>query len=547
MLKLTDLRKTTRRASSGGRTLHPHFLRDRSLAPRIEKAIAYLETMLGRTRQELEQEVLVQLFGDHKLARCLVACLAASYRHRSRNFAELLPAAQVKSLEQAGITNPSELRLWLFRRANVTLPGFVGGLERAPFLAGAGAELGLEIAQIEELLTLDSPEHAIMARTGPIPTPGDIIARFNYNVMAAILANAPSVHLTLTKVPRDAVTIRELCALADVRAELDGRELTLYGQQDALDTWARHGAKLVRLLVALLACGLPVRSGEAMVAAPTGEPWHFKLTAENLAYLGLLESEACAVFVLDSLLECWRAQDTLMAEYASTRRAGSGEGWTLRRATEPLILDSAILPTLFTASRGTERAALVPMPQTEPGLSRLAEAATRLPLVALEIGGHLAEQLRAPVSSGLFALTYTRRGDLARLPTLLGQAVGEAEERSSAQRLEAMFEEAHEVGVLTETQIAEHLPCDIEDVPVVLARAEASTLAKDYNMHYVEGFGLCSAHVLMRARAVVRDVAHLHTRTDGAVQAMRVLGRRLREVTGASEGIECLIAYFGAA
>lgn len=547
MLKLTDLRKTTRRASSGGRTLHPHFLRDRSLAPRIEKAIAYLETMLGRPRQELEQEVLVQLFGDHKLARCLVACLAASYRHRSRTFAELLPAAQVASLEKAGITTPSDLRLWLFRRANIKLPGFVGGMERAPFLAEAGAELGLEIAQIEALLTLDSPEHAIMVRTGPIPTAGDIIARFNYNVMAAILANAPVVHLTLARVPRDAMTILELCELADVRAELAGRELTLHGQQDALDTWARHGAKLVRLLVALLACGLPVRAGEAVVAAPTGEPWHFRLTAENLAYLGLPESEACAIFTLDTLLEGWRAQDTLMADYASTRRAGSGEGWTLRRATEPLVMDGAILPALFSATRGTERVALVPMPQTELALTRLAEAAARLPLIALEIGGHLEEQLRATPPSGLFVLTYTKRGDMAQLPALLSQAVGEAEERYSAQRLEAMFEEAHDAGVLTEAQIAEHLPCDIEDVPVVLARPEASVLAKDYNMHYVEGFGLCSAHVLMRARAVVRDVAHLRERADGAVQTMRVLGRRLREVTGASEGIECLIAYFGAA
>jgi hypothetical protein len=546
MLKLTDLRKTTRRASSGGRTLHPHFLRDRSLTPRIEKAIAYLETMLGRTRQELDQEVLVQLFGDHKLARCLVACLAASYRHRSRTFIEVLPDTQVQALERAGITNSSDLRLWLFRRANMNFPGFVGGMERAPFLAEAGAALGLQIAQIEELLTLDSPEHAIMTRTGPIPTAGDITARFNYNVMAAILANAPVVHLTLAKAPRDARTTRELCALADVRAELAGRELTLHGQQDALDVWARHGARLVRLLVALLACGLPVRSGEAVVAAPTGEPWHFRLTAENLAYLGLPESEACATFALDTLLECWHAQDTLMADYASTRRAGSGEGWVLRRATEPLILDGAIIPALFTASRGTERAALVPMPHSEAGRSRLAEAATRLPLVALEIGSHLAEQLRT-APPGVFALTYTKRGDMARLPALLGQAVGEAEERYSAKRLEAMFEEAHEAGVLTEAQIAEHLPCDIEDVPAVLARSEAGALAKDYNMYYVEGFGLCSAHILMRARAVVRDAAHLRERTDGAMQAMRVLGKRLREVTGASEGIECLIAYFGAA
>ena len=79
MLKLADLRKTTRRSGADGlRAVHPRFLRDRALAPRIELATRYLEGMLGRARSELDQEVVVQLFGDHKLARCIVACLAAS-------------------------------------------------------------------------------------------------------------------------------------------------------------------------------------------------------------------------------------------------------------------------------------------------------------------------------------------------------------------------------------------------------------------------------------------------------------------------------------
>jgi hypothetical protein len=66
-------------------------------------------------------------------------------------------------------------------------------------------------------------------------------------------------------------------------------------------------------------------------------------------------------------------------------------------------------------------------------------------------------------------------------------------------------------------------------------------------MHYIEGFGLCSAQMLMRARAVARDLASQPDRAESAIQRVRVLGRRLREVTGASEGIECLIAYLGAA
>src|SRR5579885_3551609 len=228
MLKLTDLRKTTRRASSGNeRTLYPRFLRDQTLAPRIERAIQYMESMLDRPRRELDQEILMQLFGDPKLARCIVACLAATYRHRSRAFAEMLPAESVQALAQWGITNPSELRLWLFRHVNVELPGFVGRAERAPFLAQAGAMLGLESAQIETLIALDTPEHAILARTGPKPTAADTIARFNYAVVAAILASAPDISITLSKAPAQADLIRELCASADVQAELAGRKLTL--------------------------------------------------------------------------------------------------------------------------------------------------------------------------------------------------------------------------------------------------------------------------------------------------------------------------------
>src|SRR6185312_3028466 len=155
MLKLADLRKTTRRAGDGDlRVVYPRFLRDRTLAPRIEMAVRYLERMLGHPRRELEAEVIVQLFGDHKLARCILACLAETYRHRPRPFAELLPPERVAALAARGLTDASTLRLWLFRRANAELPGFVGGAERAAFLRAAGQELSLAPDLFETLITL---------------------------------------------------------------------------------------------------------------------------------------------------------------------------------------------------------------------------------------------------------------------------------------------------------------------------------------------------------------------------------------------------------
>jgi hypothetical protein len=550
MLKLTDLRKTTRR-SGDGRILYPHFLRDQSLAPRIERAIQYLESMLEQPRRALDQEIIMQLFGDHKLARCIVACLATTYRHRCRSFAELLPEASVQALSALGITNPSELRLWLFRHVNIDLPGFVGGVERAPFLAQAGKTLGLEIEQIETLIALDNPEHAILARIGPRPTAADTIARFNYAVVAAILASAPSVSITLAKAPTDTSTIHELCALADIQAALAGRTLVLHGRQDALEGWTRHGARLVRLLAALLACGLPAASGEATIAAPGGEQWQVRLNTEIFAYLGMRPAEddaGAADFSAAALLECWRAQDALAAEYAALRRAGEQDGWTLRRATEPLSLDSAVLPAFFTATRGRQRVSLVLAPSTERGAARLADLAARIPLVTLSVAVENSPQHRLPPGApGLPGLVYSRRGDMGQLPALLTQAAALTENSSQARQLEAIFEQAHDTGVLTEQQLAEGLACPGEALPALFARAEARALAKDYNTQYIEGFGLCSAQVLMRARAAARDVASQRNQNESAIQQVRVLGRRLREVTGASEGIECLIAYLGAA
>ncbi len=175
MLKLADLRKTTRKSGDVGlRTVYPRFLRDRALNPRIDLAIRYLEKMLGHARRELDAEVVVGIFGDHKLARCILACLAANYRHRARSFAEILPAEAVASVAAREITTPSSLRLWLFRRANQFYPGFIGAEQRPAFLREAGAELGVSAEQIEQLIALDEPSQAVLVRTGAIPSAEDV-------------------------------------------------------------------------------------------------------------------------------------------------------------------------------------------------------------------------------------------------------------------------------------------------------------------------------------------------------------------------------------
>jgi hypothetical protein len=555
MLKLTDLRKTTRRVVKDDdlRVVYPRFLRDRSLGPRIELATRYLEKMVGHARRELDQEVVAQLFGDHKLARCIIACLAVSYRYRVRSFCEVVAPELVAKLAAQGISAPLELRLWLYRRANSALPGFVGGEERAPFLRLAGSELGIAPEDIETLIGLDDPAQAMLTRIGPIPTADDVRARYNYEVAAALLANAASVRVTLASKPRDPAAIRLLADHLDVSITLTNRELTLAGRQDALNGWARHGARVVRLLSTLLVAGLPARKAEALVHAPDGRQWLFRLDAETLGYLGGdAERERVTPVDLRAWAGAFGRADTLLAEFAQLRRAGVEEnwagGWALRRATEPLISTDGITPILFQAVRGDQRVAVTLAPKMEPAIA--VSRAARTPMIRLRFAEgdpELWDTVEMSEASSAPTLVYRVRGDLQTLPALLNQATERVERESNAAQLEALFEEARTAGVLTETALAERLRCGEDEVAERLAAPALEVARQARGLQYIEGFGLCTAAVMTRARAAAEDVAILRERADGAARVVRALGRRLREVTGASEGIECLIAYLGAA
>lgn len=544
MLKLADLRKTTRRSGQEGmRVVYPHFLRDRGLAPRIEMAVRYMERMLGRPRRELDAEVIVQLFGDHKIARCIVACLAASYRHRARAFAEVLPDDRAASLAMRGLTNPGELRLWLFRYVNKHGLGFAGGAERAAILTSAGQELGIAVEQLETLMTLDAPEHAVLVRVGPRPSADDVIARFNYETAAALLACAPIVRVSLSRAPGDAERMLALCRAAGVNADLGGRELVLRGQQDALESWVRHGVRLVRLLATLLACGLPARSAEALVAGPMGAEWLFRMDAETLSYLGAAPAQAAAAFSGETLRAAWESSSAFAGHFGALRRSGDLAGWGLRRATEPLVLADGIVPALFTCTRANSRITIVPEPATEDAAARLAALANTLPLVVLR--AHDGPAFEALASR---TISLIDEDGLANLPRVLDEATEGVARNAVTARLAALCEEARAAGVLTEPRLAERLGCTEEEVAERLQAPAAIRARRAAGVEYVEGFGLCTPEVLTRARNATADVAHLRNNPEvGRAWVIRTLGRKLREVTGASEGIESLIAYLGAA
>src|SRR5262245_37546890 len=131
--KTADFKKTTR-ASDGERVLYPYQIKDDRYTASIGYAIAYYERMVGRRRSEFEAETLLEFFGDPRLARGLVACLARTYAWREQTFAEVLGEETSQALWRAGITRPADLRAKLYGLANGRYGGVILPQERTEAL-----------------------------------------------------------------------------------------------------------------------------------------------------------------------------------------------------------------------------------------------------------------------------------------------------------------------------------------------------------------------------------------------------------------------------
>src|SRR5258705_4134873 len=131
--KITDFKKTTRTAD-GERLPYPYQIRDDRYTASIGYAIAYYERMVGRRRGEFEAETLLEFFGDPRLARGLVACLARTYAWREQTFAEALGEQSARLLWRAGLTSPAALRAKLYGLANGRYRGVILPHERAEAL-----------------------------------------------------------------------------------------------------------------------------------------------------------------------------------------------------------------------------------------------------------------------------------------------------------------------------------------------------------------------------------------------------------------------------
>jgi hypothetical protein len=533
--KTADFKKTTR-TTDGQRLLYPYQIRDDRYTASIGYAITYYERMVGRRRAEFEAETLLEFFGDARLARGLVACLARTYAWRAQTLAEALGDETARALWRADLRTPAALRAKLYGLANGRYGGVILPSEREEALAylcssisdqeptndeiqtriedqttsnaseGNSQSAIITPAQFDQALTLDSEDQHVLVKLGSTPEPHEIVGLYNYHSLETAICHAEQLRLRLRGSVWNIVrSAHNLARRYRLRYEISGAprtlfddrlELTLHGGRDALGGWTRVGRRLARALLRLLAAHPDsLTDGDALVHLRS-QTTTLRLDERALAALGV------AAQAEQELTEPWEEDvlDTFQRAWGRAFVRGRTAGWRLRRDPEPLVGSGAVVVPDFALLRGRERLALclTSGPVTTEALVRdLARLGSRAQAFAI-VPSHAAERLRAcPVPLA----TYEAQPAEA-IPALAATLERKHPRTQSGaaltpwQQLERLVAEEGFVG---EETVAALLNCPPDEAARAVRRWGGPAL------HVLPGLGVCAPETLSEIRQLIEE------------------------------------------
>ncbi|HEX2036113.1 MAG TPA: DUF790 family protein [Chloroflexota bacterium] len=409
---LPDLKRSYGRGgfSGGPSDVRPYLLDGRELVKqrrRLQAVIDWHQAHCGRRRAEMDFDELAQVAGDYRLARCLHACLQATYRYEPPTFAGTMHelAADPGHVHALGIDSPSDLRLYVYDAVGSGYGGFVTPQTRATALAGPAQALGVSVEALDTLLWIDAEANHRLQQLAPPPTPEHLAASYNRRALATLLVRALGADLVLPA--PDGSTIRRLyflvkrhgllCDLQLVeprRGAAGGVQVHLFGPLEVFGPRTRHGNRFAAVLLILLR-HFPGLQGTARVllnereyfltlgpelatAIADGELSAEELDSEvegeaplddaGLAGEASPEGEAAPPAVplgptaivaraaageaFDSSVEA-----RLFATLQGMERRGDTHGWRVEREPEPLIADTTVMVPDFAMTREQGRGA----------------------------------------------------------------------------------------------------------------------------------------------------------------------------------------------
>lgn len=497
---LSDFKKTSRKADER-RVLYPHQIKDDRYLAAIAYAIDYYERQVGQPRNEMHADTLLEFFGDPKLARGIIACLSRTYAWHQPTFSDVLDEATVAALHEIGVDRPAALRAHLYRYVNQHHNGFLPIVGRRTVLETICTNLPIDRHTFEQLLTLDAPENAILTKLAGAPSARDIVALYNYHSIETALRYTSELRLTLNgpiwMIVRTAHNVSKRYGLRYTiehgAGGLFAGHVTIVwtGKRDALGGYGRHGRRVVRALLRLLAAHPDAPISGEVTTHLSGNVYHYPLNDTALKTLGV---HAQRIGRGDEVWESESAAKLLNAWNKAYLKGETG-GWRLRRDPEPIVTEDGVIVPEFLIMRGQQRAYLV-----------LAESKTTVDALIKPLKSLNGRSLIVVATEAEWAK------HLAALPVIVVPHVGEPSARMLARSLPAptvlaQFGESKwqrlgrildTEGFIDEARLAEVLECGLDQV--------AANVRGWHSDHasYLPGIGLCTGETVQEIRSLLQ-------------------------------------------
>jgi len=354
--RLEEFKKTARKGAGGApAALYPHQIKDKKVLVRLEIAIRTFDGSIGRRRRDMDAQAMIDFFGDPRLARGMVACLGRFYRYETPDFRQMVGRDAAGRLHEAGLTGARAIRALTYAHVNDRYCGFLKEDERAACYSELGARFCLTAQQWDVLLHLDAEENQILTRPGPVPTPADIVALYNFHSLETPLRRATQITLTgLTLTSSDAADIRALACALGIKAIVSGETavtLTFPPPQDgrgAPALFPRRQAGLSRCLLHLIEAYAARTTAGSVDTTLGNRKFRLTLSAEHLRALGMpaQRGEEKPAFRRRFEAACILHKDLL-----KRRAKGEGGGWKFKRLPDPVVSAGNVLLPDFTLMR----------------------------------------------------------------------------------------------------------------------------------------------------------------------------------------------------
>jgi len=403
-----DFKKTSRKGSGDApASVYPHQLKDKKTVARLEIAIRTFDGAVGKRRKDMDAQAMTDFFGDPRLARGIVACLGQFYRYETLDFAQAVGREASGRLRAAGLSRPVEVRAETYAWVNGNRGGFLTEAGRAEAYEELGARFCLSAHQWDGLLHGDSEDNQVLARLGAVPTPGDIIALYNFHSLDTVLRRATAITLHGLALPTsDACDVRALAKGLGARAVVSGDGGTVMlteegtpalrpspasvrGEPDKERSnssessdpplllagaarsagggglFPRRAGRLARLVLHLVAA-YAVRSTTGWVDAKIGaRAFRLSLGTDALRALGMPSKRAIDMDK-PAFKRRFEAGAALHKDLLKRRAKGEANGWRIKRLPDALVTATGVLLPDFTLTRAATTAHLLICPSS-PG------------------------------------------------------------------------------------------------------------------------------------------------------------------------------------